>query len=135
MAGYLGIFVAAIAAMVIGALWYSPMLFGNAWMKMQGWSKKDMEKKKKDTNMGMSYGLMFVGSLVAAWVMSMLVDFAGASTFLSGAVIGVWVWLGFGATLSLGSVLWEGKPWNLWMLNNGHTLVSWAVIGGIVAMM
>ena len=30
------IIVAAVAGMAIGALWYSPILFGNAWLKAIG---------------------------------------------------------------------------------------------------
>jgi len=31
-----GILVATVAGMILGALWYSPLLFGNAWMKCIG---------------------------------------------------------------------------------------------------
>ena len=30
---WLAILVAAISAFVVGGIWYSPLMFGNAWMK------------------------------------------------------------------------------------------------------
>ena len=44
---YLAVLVAAIVSMVIGGLWYSPLLFGNVWMKLSGITQKDVEKAKK----------------------------------------------------------------------------------------
>jgi hypothetical protein len=44
---YLAVLVAALVSMVIGGLWYSPLLFGNIWMKLSGITQKDVEKAKK----------------------------------------------------------------------------------------
>ncbi len=38
---------AAVLNMVLGALWYSPMLFGSSWMKEMKTNKKEMEEMKK----------------------------------------------------------------------------------------
>ena len=54
------IFVATIVAFVIGGLWYSPILFGNAWMKHQGYTQKDKEKtKKKENPLGFSPDVLY----------------------------------------------------------------------------
>lgn len=39
----------------------------------------------------------------------------------------------FIAPVTLGVVLWEGKPWKLWVLNNGYQLLSLLVMGVILA--
>ena len=44
---YLAVLVAAIVNMVVGALWYSPLLFGKAWMKLTGFNKKQLKKAKE----------------------------------------------------------------------------------------
>ncbi len=100
---------AAIASLVVGFIWYGP-LFGKAWMKLTG--LKEMGDKKE---MPKTYAILFVASLVTAYVLSVL----GASLATA-----FWVWLGFQATLLLHSVLFEGKSWNLYFLNAGHQLVS-----------
>lgn len=49
-------------------------------------------------------------------------------------MVGFWNWLGFVAPVTLGGVLWEGKPWKLWGLNNGYQLLSLLVMGVILAL-
>lgn len=128
---YLAVVVAAIVSMVIGSLWYSPMLFGKKWMKLMGWSPEEMEKRKK--GMGMAYLWMFIGSLVMAYVLSYFLGYSQAATLVEGAWVGFWAWLGFVAPVMLGGMLWEGKPKELYLINSGHNLVNLLVMGAILA--
>ncbi len=130
---YWAVLVAAVVNMVVGFVWYSPVLFAKPWMKAMGWDAKSMEKMKKNTNMGKTYGLMFVGALVAAYVLSLVVDWAGATTWQQGAMVGFWVWLGFVATVGLGNVLFEGKNMTLFYISMGYQLVTLAIAGAILA--
>jgi len=42
-----------------------------------------------------------------------------------GAVeLGIWSWIGFVAPAMLGQVLWEQKPFSLYLINAGYWLVS-----------
>jgi len=116
----LAVFLAAVASIIIGAFWYSPMGFGNAWMKLSGFKEKDM-KKAKQKGMAKSYFITFIGSLVTAYVLAIFV----ANLSLQGAMqTGFWIWLGFIASTTLGVVLWEGKPWGLYFINAVYYLVS-----------
>ena len=124
---YVAIIVAAIANMVVGYLWYSKMLFGKAWMKLMG--KKDMGKKD---SMLMMMGAGYVSSVVMAYVLAIFIQLNGAATPLAGAMTAFWAWLGFVATVTLGSVLWEGKSIQLWVLNAAHHLVGMAVMGAVL---
>ena len=54
----LRVLIAAVVAYVIGAFWYSPVLFGSKWMKFVGLTKKDMEKAQKE-GMAKSYVMGF----------------------------------------------------------------------------
>lgn len=128
---YVAIVGTAVASMVLGFVWYGP-LFGKAWMKLAGFTEKQMAAAKKQS-MAASYLTAFFGALVTAFVLSYFVDFADATTLAAGAVIGFWAWLGFVATVSAGSVLWEGKPVNLWILNNAYNLINLALMGAILA--
>ena len=113
---YLAVLVAAIVAMVIGGLWYSPMLFGNIWMRLSGLSGKDM-KKAKEKGMAKSYLLTFIGSLVAACVLATLLGMIGATNLTQALQLACLLWVGFFVTSALSSVLWEGKPWALYLIN------------------
>lgn len=121
---------AAVAAMIIGALWYSPVGFGNAWIKLSGVSKATLAKAKK-RGMGKIYAAAFASNLVMASVLAFFLTGPQASA-ISGAVTAAVIWLGFIATMSLGMVLWEGKPFKLYLLNNGHELLTLVVMGAIL---
>lgn len=47
---------------------------------------------------------------------------------------GFWNWLGFIAPVTLGVVLWEGKPWKLWVLHNAYYLLALLVMGVILGL-
>ncbi len=130
---YWAVLASAVAANVIGGLWYSPVLFGKAWMKLSGLDGKKLEELKKKSSPGKVYALMFVGSLVMAYVLSHFIDYTQATTVFEGAQAGFWVWIGFVATVQLGSMLWEGKPAKLYFLNTGYQLVSLLTMGIILA--
>ncbi len=131
---YLALLGAAIASMVVGAIWYGP-LFGKPWMALSGMSQEKINAAKP--KIGKSYALMFAGSLVMSYVLAHALVFAnaylGASGASSGVMTGFWNWIGFIAPATLGNVIWEGKPWKLWILNNGYYLVSLSVMGVILA--
>ena len=133
---YLAVLVAAIASMVIGSLWYGP-LFGKQWMAWSGMSPADLESAKQK-GMAKSYAIMFVGSLVMAYVLAHALVFASAyleaEGVSAGLTVGIWNWLGFVAPVTLGTVLWEGKPWKLWIINNGYYVVTLLVMGVILAL-
>ena len=89
-------------------------------------------KMKKKANVG--YAVMFVCLLVMAYVMSHFVDYAGATNLMGGLQLGFWLWLGFNATVLIGSTLWENKPFSLYLINTAHYLVAFLVMGAILAM-
>lgn len=132
---YLAVLVAAVVEMVVGFLWYGPV-FGKQWMALSGLTSEKMDAAKA-AGMQKTYALMFVGSLVMAYVLAHAVIFASAYTETSGVsaglMAGFWNWLGFVAPVTLGTVLWDGKPWKLWTLNNGYYLVSLLLMGIVLA--
>ena len=129
---YLAVVVSAIVGMVIGALWYSQLLFGKMWMKLSGVTGKHIQKAK-EKGMSKNYALAFLGSLLMSYILAHFVYYTQASTVLEGMQTGFWIWLGFVATIMLGMVLWEGKSWKLYFVKAAHELVALAVMGAILA--
>lgn len=119
---YLAVLVAALASMVIGFLWYSPVLFGNAWQKLMGWSEK--QAKEKTAKMGPAYLVALIGALVTAYVLAHLVTYLDVKTWQDALMLAFWTWLGFIATTGLSMVLWEGKPIKLYLINVGYSLAD-----------
>ena len=130
---YLAVLAAAIVSFVIGWVWHSPVLFGKAWMKLSNMDKKKIESHKKSGKMCPSLFFQFAATLVTGYVLAYFVSYVGARTAMDGVVLGFWVWLGFFATTQLGMVLWENKPFKLYLINTLHYLVTLAVMGAILA--
>ena len=128
---YSAVLVCGIISMVLGALWYGP-LFSKKWIAYMDFTPEQIETGKKK-GMTTSYLVNFIGALVMAYVLSHIIDFAQAETVSRGLQTGFWVWLGFVATVSLGSVLWEGRPTGLYILNNAYQLLALLINGAILA--
>ena len=128
---YLAAIVAAVVSFIVGWLWYSPKLFGNAWMAASGIKKSDIAKSKKK---GMITSMVagFIVQVVMASVLGVFISATGGSGWLEGLNTGFWAWLGFVATIGLGIVIWEGKPMKLFWINSLHWLVALLIQGAIL---
>lgn len=127
----IAVLIAGLANMVIGALWYSPVLFGSYWMKLMNIKKKDMKRMQKEASKGYVFGLL--SSLLTSFVIAIFIKLVRAHSIEGGALVGGLAWLGFVATTSAQSVLWEGKKVELYTLNNAYNLASFVVMGIILA--
>ena len=119
---------AAVAKMVIGALWYSPLLFLKAWLELSGVTESQMKR-----GMARALAVDAVGSFIMAYVFFHAIRYAEATTALQGMALGFWNWAGFVAVVTIGTVTYEGKPFQLFLLNNGYLLVSLLTMGAILA--
>ncbi|MFQ5797138.1 MAG: DUF1761 domain-containing protein [Bacteroidota bacterium] len=127
----LAVLVAAIASMIVGAVWYSPALFAKRWLALMKKSEAELEQMKKKAPR--AYALSFVGALVMSYVLAHIVDCAQATTVAGGLESGFWLWLGFVGTTNLSGVLFEDRPTGLYLINMGHYLVSLLIMGAILA--
>jgi Protein of unknown function (DUF1761) len=118
---YWAVAVAAVIFFVIGAVWYSPMLFGNAYMRLRGINPDAMT----DSNIpiGEIVG-EFVRGLVVAYVLARLLVLLGVNNWLGAAQLGIWLWIGFPAMVLMSSVIHENVPWQLAAIHAGDWLVK-----------
>jgi len=130
---YLTVLVAAVVSFVIGFGWYHPSVFGTMWMRWSGITPSSAEAGKKKMVQSMVLG--FVGTLVSAYVLAHVVAVWGATDFMDAVQLGFWVWLGFQMPISLGSVLWEQKSWNLFALNGAYWLVTTIAMAKVLVFM
>lgn len=127
----LAVLVSAIASMIIGAFWYSPLLFGKIWMELMKIDKKKLAEMKKK-GVGKSYVIAFIGALITSYVLGYFIDYVGATGISQGTRTAFLLWLGFVVPTLLNSILWEGKPVKLYLLNISHHLVSLITMGAIL---
>jgi Protein of unknown function (DUF1761) len=134
---YWAVFGAVVGAVVLGFVWYGP-LFGKQWMKTVGITHEQMEEAKEKGMAGMwrTYALMIVSTFLMAYVLAHVIAAFGEALGGVGDVgisAGLWMWIGFVAPVTLGNVLWEGRPWKYWFIVAGYYLVSLILMGVIIA--
>lgn len=128
---YIAVLVTAIVGFAIGAAWYSPILFGKQWAALMG-MRLDDPAVKKNANRAMAIG--FVGQLVTAFVLAQFVSHLRLNTIGEAILMAFWIWLGFVATVLLGSILWENKPPKLFAINAAYNLVVLAVMASVLTL-
>ena len=128
---YLAILVAAIVSVIVGMLWYGPF-FGKTWIKLSKISKSEM-KRAKEKGMAKEMIINFIGVILMAYVLSLAVANYGALSIGYGIRVAFLIWLGFIATVTLNTVLWEGKSWKLYFLNNSYNLVNLIIMAIIIS--
>ena len=125
---YLAVVVAAVVNMVVGALWYSPALFAKQWAALVGRKMEDLQK-----NAAPGYVLTALGALVQAWILVHFVRWAQADTAVDGAIVGLWLWVGFVAVTQGVNTIFAGTRKKLWAINTGYFLVVLLINGALLA--
>jgi hypothetical protein len=128
------VLVCAVATMAAGFLWYSPILFAKPWMVLMGYDPNDKAKiAEMQKSAGPSYGLSFVASLAAAFVLGKIIAISSVNSPVYGMKIGLAVWLGFVTTVQLTNALFSRQPNKLYLINTGYQLVCYLAMGAILA--
>jgi hypothetical protein len=91
---WLAILVGAVAWWILGAIWYSPVLFGTAWARAGGIEIPEGQRPSPAT-----YLVPLVASFIATIAAAMLARATGSTTFGEGIVLGLVLAIGFAFTL------------------------------------
>ncbi len=124
----LAVIAAAVSSLALGAVWYSPALFGKAWQREAGVTHEQV----KNANMALIFGLTFVLALLAAWMFAMFlgprppVQFGLGAGFAAGLF---WVAASFGI-----NYLFERKSFRLFLINGGFHTLQFTIIGLILGL-
>lgn len=124
---WLAVFVAGLAGFVVGGLWYSPLLFGRAWMRAAGVTEEQLAVGDK----GKIFGLSLIFLLIMSYCLAMFLQTPGI-TLQSGAFYGFltgfgWIFFAFGVV-----GLFELRSWTYIFANGGYWVVTMTLMGGIL---
>jgi hypothetical protein len=124
---WLAVFAAAVSTFALGGLWYSPALFGHAWMSVNNLSNADLAK----SNMAKIFGLSFVFAFfMAANLAAFLAE--PKTTAIWGATAGFLAGFGW-VTLGIATIaLFERRPAKYVLINGGYMTVSFVLMGLII---
>lgn len=115
---------------VIGALWYSPVLFGKMWAKLHG---RRFEELPRSRNLRAIAPISAGLTVLIAFILVHFIRYAGAITAFRGAEAGFWLWLGFIAAVMAAASLFEGRTRKLWAIDAAYWLAVFLINGAILA--
>lgn len=128
---YWAVIVATLSSMVVGAIWYTPKVFGNYWMRV---AKVTPSGKASDA-VGPTL-VTLVASFITAWVLAgaafIAADFYDGGFFAGTMVTALVLWAGFTAARFITHDAFEGRPVRLTVLNIVHELVTVVVMAVII---
>ncbi|MBP9925833.1 MAG: DUF1761 domain-containing protein [Cyclobacteriaceae bacterium] len=124
---YLAVLVAALSTFLIGGLWYSPAVFGKAWMKENGFTEEGM----KGGNIVKIFGVAFILGLISAVNLAMFMGPENDPAM--GALWGFLAGAGWVATFVGTHYLFERRSFKLFLINAGYSIVALTVMGIILA--
>ncbi|CAF0963905.1 unnamed protein product [Adineta steineri] len=123
--------------MILGAMWYSPLLFGTTWVKLMGLDFKKMQTDpiiQKNAQKG--YILSSICHLVMVIIMAHFIEYMHASgSWFEGFKIGFTCWLGFTLTTMLPNHIFAKTnfSWLLAAINIAYPMVGLSLAGTILA--
>lgn len=129
---YLAIVVGVVFNMVLGALWYSPLLLGKPWMAATGITVETIQEAGKGEQYK-GYAIAVVVSIVLVVVLALLTQSLGIDEPLDGLVLGLVAGIGLVAASQAPNYSFEGRSVRLFLINLGYSVVGFAVIGVLLA--
>jgi len=126
------VLLAAILGFAVGMAWYSPFLFGPAWVKLMGKTKKQMQKEMKSKDMKKIFGLTAVLNLFIAYMLGQAIVLLHLHGWAEGAMAGFAIGVGFVSTNAYVESLYAGRPFRLYLINTTHQVAALTVMGIIL---
>jgi len=125
---YWALLVGAVAYMMLGALWYSPVLFGNAWMRGIGKTKEQVAADFKPIN----YLVALMTSFLAAYGVARLMVWTGGDSIRDALIISLLAGICFVLTTIGVNDVFEKRPSGLTFINVLYHLCGFMIIGVLV---
>jgi len=124
---WIAVIIATIVYFILGGLWYSPLLFANAWMKQINKTEEDFDKPNP-----VIFLYSFILQLIATISLALFITAMAIDTALNGAIIGFGAGAGILYTLSGTTGIFSETPFKLHLINNGYHVVGLTLAGLIL---
>lgn len=125
------VLLAGVSAMAVGAVWYSPLLFGAVWR-----STVKLDQKQAKREMVPVMVVTFILSLLMAYVLAHVAYVSHkyfTHSFMQDAFgAALWLWLGLAAPAVIINGIFDQRRKKGILLNVGNLLVTLAVMGLII---
>lgn len=123
---HIAVAICAVMSLVIGGLWWSPLLFAKPWQREVGLSDEQL----KQMNPAKTFGLTFVLAYVASYNLAFFLGGPGTTWqwgMIAGLLAGIWA-----ITMYVIISLFEQRSLKLMLINSGYIAFYFAVIGFVI---
>ncbi|MCK9639627.1 MAG: DUF1761 domain-containing protein [Prolixibacteraceae bacterium] len=121
------VLVGTLAFWVLGALWYSPVLFGKIWQKEIGFKEEEIKK----ANMAMVFGLSFLLMLFMVWALNFVINSHKPEevSLSKGLQYGAFTGLFFSMTSVGINYLFQRRSVTLWLIDGFYMVIGLGIAG------
>lgn len=117
----------AVFSMVLGAFWYSPLLFYNAWKRENKLTDEQLKKSNPLKTHGISFLLAYLMSYNLAFFLG-----DAQTTWQWGLTAGFLAGFGWAAAIFATIALFEQKSWKYIAINGAYIIIYFTGIGFIL---
>jgi hypothetical protein len=126
---WLAVGAATLAAMAVGSLWYSPLMFMKRWQAELGKTPEQMG------NPMLAVGNSVVMYVVAAVGLSMVFSWKGVTSIGDALITAGAIWMVFVGSMELMHDRYNGASAVFSLINCGNTLVSFLAMGAVIQLL
>lgn len=119
--------VSAVSSLILGAIWYSPILFSKVWQKEAGVSEEQLKSSNPIKVMGITLILAFIMSYNLAFFLS-----DAKTDWQWGLTAGFLAGFGWAALSITIMALFEFKSFKYILINGGYITLWFSLIGFIL---
>jgi hypothetical protein len=123
---YLAVVFAAVAGMMLGAIWYMPGVFGDAWRAALG------HERWRHADPRITVPVRMIATGITAFSLAVLLSGAGVTTLAGSLRLGLVVGAGVVAPTIVGDFQYMGRTWRLIGLTAGHRLLHILSMSGVL---
>jgi hypothetical protein len=123
---------AARVNMVLGAMWYSPLLFAKRWMALAHPGKTDADLAKGARP---AYVVAAVSSVISAGVLLVLLKLTGTTNVGDAVGVAALAWVGFTGSVMLTNSAFGQRSWMLTAIDSGYWLVGFILMAIVIALL
>lgn len=122
----LAVIVSSVVYFILGAAWYSPVLFAKPWMNALGKKQEDLQTSP------FNFIATFIAILITVYVLALFLVLTNANSLISGGFIGVVAGIGFVLTTCGINSVYDGRPVKLVLITSGYHILGLTVSGIIL---
>ncbi len=125
MSPFFLILVSSIVATIVGALWYSPAMFGRLWSRLRGLHFDNTKQYQAyQRSMAPQYVGSFVATAIIATTLWALLGLMGITKVDGALLLATILWGGLIVPATFSAALFDKKSLKLWALDVGCAYVS-----------